>query len=192
MSSWHVVFKHENKRDNFEWHKLRLAAFDVPSPLFQQNEEVFEKRYQFMLSNIADDHSYIFPVVRLTCVDRRFMDSYVKIISESGGEGVMLRKPNSVYENGRSHSILKYKTSKDSEALVIKTQGIYCTCKLPSGVIFTAKSKLEEEVCVDDIISFKYMFLSHSGVPNNPIVFRKRFDLVWQNVEQAFSKSLLT
>lgn len=26
-----------------------------------------------------------------------------------GGEGVMLRKPRSLYELGRSHSILKYK-----------------------------------------------------------------------------------
>ena len=32
-----------------------------------------------------------------------------KQIIEKGGEGVMLRKPESLYENGRSGAILKYK-----------------------------------------------------------------------------------
>jgi len=37
------------------------------------------------------------------------MKEYAEKIVERGGEGVVLRAPGSLYENGRSHSILKYK-----------------------------------------------------------------------------------
>ena len=37
------------------------------------------------------------------------MLKYAETIILGGGEGVMLRKPTSAYENGRSHSIVKYK-----------------------------------------------------------------------------------
>lgn len=46
------------------------------------------------------------------------MKQYNSNIVKCSGEGVMLRKPQSKYEHGRSHSILKYKvktilTAKD-------------------------------------------------------------------------------
>lgn len=37
------------------------------------------------------------------------MKKYAGVIISANGEGVMLREPKSLYENGRSHSVLKYK-----------------------------------------------------------------------------------
>lgn len=37
------------------------------------------------------------------------MKNYAEVVISNRGEGVMVRKPSSVYENFRSHSILKYK-----------------------------------------------------------------------------------
>ena len=37
------------------------------------------------------------------------METYAKCVLRKNGEGVMLRKPHSLYEHGRSDSILKYK-----------------------------------------------------------------------------------
>ena len=37
------------------------------------------------------------------------MKQYAEVIVSMGGEGVMVRKPYSLYENGRSHSVFKYK-----------------------------------------------------------------------------------
>lgn len=39
------------------------------------------------------------------------MRHYAEAIIGLGGEGVMLREPSSLYENGRSHSVLKFKVS---------------------------------------------------------------------------------
>lgn len=43
-----------------------------------------------------------------------YMNSYAAKIVSTGGEGIMLRKPESSYENGRSHSVLKYKVQINS------------------------------------------------------------------------------
>ena len=37
------------------------------------------------------------------------MHNYANFILKKGGEGVMLRRPNSLYEHGKSRSLLKYK-----------------------------------------------------------------------------------
>lgn len=37
------------------------------------------------------------------------MNSYTKYVQNHNGEGVILRKPGSVYENGRSMCLVKYK-----------------------------------------------------------------------------------
>lgn len=37
------------------------------------------------------------------------MKQYAEEILQNGGEGVMARKPESPYENGRSHNVFKFK-----------------------------------------------------------------------------------
>ena len=37
------------------------------------------------------------------------MQEYANMVIETGGEGVILRKPNSSYEHGKSRSLLKFK-----------------------------------------------------------------------------------
>lgn len=54
------------------------------------------------------------------------MHAYATQVISGGGEGVMIRKPLSMYENGRSHSVLKYKVfishgCKDSRILSTST-----------------------------------------------------------------------
>jgi DNA ligase-1 len=48
------------------------------------------------------------------------MDAELARIEDLGGEGLMLREPRSYYENRRSYTLLKVKTFKDAEAVVIK------------------------------------------------------------------------
>ena len=39
------------------------------------------------------------------------MDKLLEFIAQNAGEGVILRKPSSVYEHGRSSSLVKVKVS---------------------------------------------------------------------------------
>lgn len=63
------------------------------------------------------------------CTGKSHLESYLKEITESNGEGVMLRKPLSNYEIGRSDSLCKYKLYVDTEVKVIEKTafGIKCS-----------------------------------------------------------------
>ena len=45
-------------------------------------------------------------------------DPYNKLVSE-GAEGVMIKHPNSLYEDKRSNYLLKYKPNFDAEAIIM-------------------------------------------------------------------------
>ena len=47
------------------------------------------------------------------------MDEFYKNIISNGGEGIMIKRPDSLYKNGRSSDMLKYKPAFDREAEII-------------------------------------------------------------------------
>ena len=107
-----------------------------------------------------------------------------------GGEGLMLRRPRSKYEVGRSQSLLKVKTFHDAEARVIghapgtgKHKGRLgaVIVELPGGVTFnvgTGFSDAEREAppAIGAIITFRYQELSDDGVPRFPSYVGERID----------------
>jgi len=149
----------------------------------------FESRYESVMNNVTVDHPFIIGSPRLICIDPAYMKQYKKTICTEGGEGVMLRKPKSYYENGRSHSIIKYKKKKDGEAVVLEVKGIYCLCKLPNQKTFSAimEKNLQNEqkntyinstVKVGDIVSFYCLGIKKSGLPYKPKIYRVRNDMI--------------
>lgn len=48
-------------------------------------------------------------VGRIKCMNYNNLMKYAKEIIEHGGEGVILRKPKSLYEHGRTNSLIKFK-----------------------------------------------------------------------------------
>jgi DNA ligase-1 len=53
------------------------------------------------------------------CKGQSHLESELKRIEQKGGEGVMLRKPKSLYVAGRSTTLLKVKSFHDAEAVVL-------------------------------------------------------------------------
>lgn len=47
--------------------------------------------------------------MRLACKSKKQLNNMSQFVIEGEGEGVILRKPKSVYESGRSDSLLKLK-----------------------------------------------------------------------------------
>jgi len=98
-----------------------------------EHDHTYETRYKTLHESVGKDCIFISVTFRLRCKDRSCitvgapcawymhdsvpihfdarwdMVSFTNTIIGAGGEGSMLRKPNSLYENGRSHSVLKYK-----------------------------------------------------------------------------------
>ena len=106
----------------------RIVAFDEPNIMFQ--DMAFEKRYRLLLERINSEHPFIISqefvclsflnlryyfdqryiiAHRLLCKSRKQMSDYSREIMESSGEGVILRRRGSLYENGRSPALIKVK-----------------------------------------------------------------------------------
>lgn len=49
---------------------------------------------------------------RLRCGRKQQLTAFVKTIIDDDGEGVIMRKPDSLYENGRSKSVIKLKVPR--------------------------------------------------------------------------------
>lgn len=57
---------------------------------------------------------------RSLCESQQFLEQNIQKIIKNGGEGAILRKPKSIYESGRSSSLLKLKVNKKNLKQIIK------------------------------------------------------------------------
>jgi len=158
-----------------EWEKVRYLIFDAP-----QAEGGFEKRLDFARRWFRQHpNPYTEVLKQQICENEMQLRRKLAEIESYGGEGVMLRKPNSPYTVGRSYDLLKVKTYKDEEAKVIKHlpgSGKHAgrlgalLVELPNGIRFAigtgfTDQERENPPPVGSIITFKYYGLHESGIP---------------------------
>jgi hypothetical protein len=81
----------------------------------------YEERVKFLKSkiNAAKQTTYAAVVGISKCKSRAHLKEVLKEVLKKGGEGVMLRKPGSLYEHKRSNTLLKVKYFHDEEAKVV-------------------------------------------------------------------------
>lgn len=63
---------------------------------------------------------FVSVVEMIKCESRDHLKQYFDSIIEKGGEGVMLREPNSIYTAKRSQSLKKFKPFVDTEVKVVE------------------------------------------------------------------------
>ena len=96
------------------WKRVRFMVFDAP-----QAKGTFEQRMEFLRATLSAGNQFAKPVIQTRCEGAaQLMAERDRVVSE-GGEGLMLRKPESEYEAGRSPTLLKVKPLDDAEATVI-------------------------------------------------------------------------
>jgi len=115
-----------------EWMNIRFCIFDAP-----EYHGTFKERYVYMVSEVAkiqdkwklirkalgDKFSQVkCPVVilkqyKVGSIEQ--MNGFYDDIIKRGGEGIMLKDPNSLYSGKRSDFMLKYKPTYDAEAIII-------------------------------------------------------------------------
>ncbi|MBW3601006.1 MAG: DNA ligase, partial [Planctomycetes bacterium] len=107
------IVRRQDKPDT--WRKVAFLVFDAP-----QLREPFEDRHAY-LQGVFQEHAP--PFARLLDQDRctglPHLRKELSRIESLGGEGLMLREPGSLYEAGRSMTLLKVKSFRDAEARVI-------------------------------------------------------------------------
>ncbi|KAF8627948.1 hypothetical protein AX17_006101 [Amanita inopinata Kibby_2008] len=164
------------------WKDMTFQIFDVPSLA----SEPFEKRLEFLQKTFGPQGTHAAPhinvVEQIEAKSREHVLERLKEVESLGGEGVMLRKPESMYEGRRSNTLLKVKNFYDAEAVVTgyvagkgKHKGATgaLKCKMASGKTFNVGTGLSDKQRqkppkVGAIIVYRFQELTRDGVPRFP------------------------
>lgn len=167
------------------WYKLKLHIFDVPNAegdLFARLS-VLER---YLQENPAP---HIQIIEQIPVKDNVHLNAFFSEIQRLGGEGVVVRNPNSPYIQGRSAQILKLKAVDDEECVVIahhNGKGKYSeklgaiTCENARGRFrigsgFKDRDR-ENPPPIGATITYKYRGLTATGKPRFATFWREKND----------------
>jgi DNA ligase-1 len=160
------------------WRQVRFVVFDAP-----QVAAPFETRMAFVAATFQEQMpEYADVLTQQRCRGQTHLRDELARIEALGGEGLMLRQPESCYEAGRSSTLLKVKTFHDAEAVVVdhvagrgrhKGRLGALRVQLPEGTTFSVGSGLTDAQRNDPppigtTITFRYQELTDGGVPRFP------------------------
>lgn len=168
------------------WEQIAFVVFDAPAI----NTD-FEARQAF-LQTTFDEHQprYARVLEQSRCDGIHHLQAELARVESLGGEGLMLRQPESLYEAGRSSTLLKVKTFHDADARVVEHlpgRGRHkgrlgaLAVELPDGTSFSVGTGLsdrlrEQPPAIGSTITFRYQELTDGGVPRFPSFVRVRRD----------------
>jgi len=169
------IVRRQDQSDH--WKQSRFVVFDSP-----KLERGFEDRLAFVKECLAHGPEYAQAHEHLKCHGVDHLRQELARLEGLGAEGVMLRRPGSRYESGRSSTLLKVKNFHDSEARVIDHQegaGRHkgrlgaLLVELADGKRFAVGTGLsdaerENPPAIGSVITFRYQELSDGGVPRFP------------------------
>ena len=181
------VVRRQDKSDH--WKEISFVVFDAPAM-----DAPFEERLAFCRAVIEErklEYTKFLEHQRCTGLDH--LRAELKRVEELGGEGLMMRKPGSRYEVGRSSSLLKVKSFFDAEARVVEHlagEGRHkgrlgaLLVELADGTRFSvgtgfSDAERRSPPAPGAIITFRYQELSEAGVPRFPSYVGVRDDVRW-------------
>lgn len=177
------------------WREVSYVLFDLPAL-----REPFEARQEALarlVSSIGETHVLAHPQARCESVD--LLRAELARVEALGGEGLMMRRPGSLYESGRSHTLLKVKSFHDAEARVVghlpgagKHKGRLgaLECVTESGIKFSVGTGLSDEErknppAIGSIVTYRYQELSNDQVPRFPSFVGVRDDIAFVEKPRA-------
>jgi DNA ligase-1 len=166
-----------------EWKNLSYNIFEVPHA---KGDFVvrLKKVQQWFLEN---NNNYVKIIPQKLCKNTQELEEFLNEIIAHQGEGVMLKNPNALYEEGLSNSLLKVKKFYDTEGIVIghnynnNGQLKSLIVELFNGVIFNLGNGFTQEQRqnppkIGSIITFKYYGLTKNNKPKFASFLHERKD----------------
>lgn len=168
------------------WKQIAFVAFDAPAM-----DAPFEERIAYVGDYVRRHKpAFVRAHVHHPCKNLDHLREELTRVESLGGEGLMLRRPGSRYEAGRSPTLLKVKTFIDAEACVIdyvdgkgrhKGRVGSLVVENADGVRFSVGTGLSDALRanppgVGSVITYRYQELSDGGVPRFPSFVGVRID----------------
>jgi DNA ligase 1 len=169
-----------------EWKKVTFVIFDAPNASGGFEDRIAHAKQ--VMTKADAPHARC--LEHIQCEGFAHLKAELARVESLGGEGLMLRRPKSAYEVGRSMALLKVKTFHDTEARVVahaagagrhKGRLGALVCELPNGTQFNvgtgfSDDERESPPGIGAIITFRYQELSDGGVPRFPSYVGERID----------------
>ena len=167
------------------WKHVRFMVFDAP-----QAKGTFEQRVEFLQATLPAKNEFVKRVAQERCKGTAHLLAERDRVVALGGEGLMLRKPESQYEAGRSPTLLKVKPLDDAEATVIehlpgkgKFDGKLGSLRMrtAAGLEFSlgtgfTDAQRESPPPVGAVVTYRFRGLTAKGLPRFPSFLRERKD----------------
>jgi DNA ligase-1 len=170
------IVRRQDKPDS--WKEVKYLIFDAPAA-----GGPFEDRMRFLADGVRGWRAKFAAVhEHVVCKGVDHLREELRRVEQLGGEGLMLRRPGSGYEAGRSSTLLKVKSFLDAEAVVTGHEpgkGKHAgrlgalTVRLGNGKVFSVGTGFTDKERtspppVGSIITFRYQELSDAGIPRFP------------------------
>lgn len=173
--------------DTERWRTVRYCVFDTPD----DGTQTFEERFEHIREHIGENHAIVDIVKHDLCRDHGHLHETLNTVVDDGGEGLMLRQPQSHYEGKRSKTLLKVKRTYDAEAEVIghhegrgRNNGRLgaMRCRMACGKEFKLGTGLtdadrDNPPPIGAIVTYSFNELTRAGVPRFPRYVRVRRDV---------------
>ena len=165
------------------WKRVRFMVFDAP-----RAKGTFEQRMEFLKATLPAANQFAKLVIQSRCKGTAHLLAERDRVVAEGGEGLMLRKPESEYDAGRSPTLLKVKPQDDAEATVIahlpgkgQFAGRLGSLRVRTadgrefsiGTGFTVAQR-ESPPPVGTVITYRFRGLTAKGLPRFPSYLRVR------------------
>lgn len=165
----------DGQPDEEQWREITFMAFDLPF-----SAGMFPKRYyelEVLVKKLDKRHVKLVEQYPISTDEMLF--ETLEEISARNGEGLMLRKLDSIYRPGRSDDLIKLKKHQDNEAIVVgytDGKGKYTgmvgalILQMPNGKEFKVGSGLsvavrEEPPKLGQKVTYRYNGYTDSGIP---------------------------
>ncbi len=167
-----------------KWRRITYQVFEVP-----RQPGGLRRRLSVLADYLAaHPHPHIKIIPQTAVRDAKHLREFLAEITAAGGEGVVVRDPNTPYRAGRLASALKVKTHFDAECEVKKIlpgRGKYrgkmgaLQCEMADGRLVKVGSGFTDAMRAappppGEVITFKYYGRTASGAPRFPVYLRKR------------------
>lgn len=169
-----------------DWKRVRYVVFDSPT-----EPGTFEQRLKaIQTSGLEKNAAQLQILAQSICNGTDSLRKELQRIEALGGEGLMLRQPDSKYEFGRSSTLLKVKTFHDADAVVLGHQpgkgrhkgrlGALLVA-MPNGTQFAVGTGFSDAQraappAIGSTITYRFQELTDGGVPRFPSFVRERTD----------------
>lgn len=166
------------------WQNITYNIFEVPN-----QAGGLLARLTILENYLAEyPHSFLKIIPQTSIISSHQLKADLAKITQLGGEGLVVRKPDMPYRTGRSDTALKVKPYQDAECTVIAYkagQGKYqgktgaLQCQLLSGLTIYIGSGLSDRQRefppeIGSIITFKYYGYTKNNIPRFPVFMRVR------------------